>query len=322
MRALVAALGCGLLAIAAAPGCMLKTDDDASRFRQAIPQSSDVQLSIPKGSTAGATTASFHVKGGDTPAAYAKYYRFTRDMADIVGFGTAEILGLVWIIVHSPPTHVDSKHAVWGPGNGNALDPVVWRMTVTEVGSDEYEYVLAGRPKASTAEADFKPILTGHGWGDAHPMHRRGTFAWDNEAYRSLDPARAKDDGSVSVEFDLRTYPATITAESHTALDAKGWFKVGVTHQKDGGGAVDVTALGDIDDSKATKLENVGIKSRWDLTGAGRADVQITGGDAPSEIDATECWSSSFYRVYYKDTVSFEPTSGTESACAFSASTF
>jgi hypothetical protein len=321
MRALTAALGCGLFVLACAPGCMIKTEDDASRFRQAIPASSDVKLSIPKeGATS--TTASFHTKGGDSPTAYAKYYRFTRDMADAVDWGTAEILGLVWIIVHSPPTHVTAKQAVWGPGNGNALDPVVWRMTVTEVGDDEYDYVLAGRPKASTSEADFRPILTGHGWGEKHPMHRKGTFAWDNDAYRSLDAARAKDDGNVKVDFDLRTYPATIVAEAHTPKDEKGWFKVGVTHEKNGGGAVDISALGDVDDSKATKLENVTLHSRWNETGAGRADVEITGGDAPSTIDASECWSSSFFRVYYKDTISFEPASGDESSCAFESATF
>jgi hypothetical protein len=321
MRALAAAFGLGLLVVASAPGCVIKAEDDASRFRQAIPASSDVKLAIPKdGATSG--TKSFSTKGGDAPAPYAKYYRFTRDMADSVDWGTAEILGLVWIIVHSPPTHVDAKHAVWGPGSGNALDPVVWRMTVTEVGPDEYEYVLAGRPKASTSEADFRAVITGHGWGEKHPLHRKGNFAWDNDAYRALDPARAKDDGNVKVDFDLRTYPATIVAEAHTVADAKGWFKVGVTHEKNGGGAVDVSALGDTDDSKLTKLENVVLHSRWNETGAGRADAQITGGDAPSTIDASECWSSSFYRVYYKDTLSFEPASGLESSCVYPAATF
>ena len=71
MRALAAlALGCGLLVLSSASGCVLKADDDVSRFRGAIPASSDVKLSIPKeGSTA--STKSFHTKGGDAPTSYA-----------------------------------------------------------------------------------------------------------------------------------------------------------------------------------------------------------------------------------------------------------
>ncbi len=85
-------------------------------------------------------------------------------------------------------------------------------------------------------------------------------------------------------------------------------------------GSVHVDAHVDIDDSKLTKLEDVVIQSRWDQTGAGRADIAIAGGDLPSSISmvsAVECWGSEFMQSYYTDSASLAPTAGTASACVY-----
>ena len=307
----------GVIVLGCIEGCALKTSDDADRFRQAIPLSNDVALAVPK-SSGGSTssTKSLHTKGGDPSSA--KYYQFTRDIADGVDGGTGEILGLVWLIVHSPPTSVSAHKAVWGPGNGDALDPVVYRMTVTEVSTHEYDYVLEGRPKGSTSDGDFRAVLSGHGFGEDRPEHREGWFRLDNDAHNALDPARAHDSRAVRVDFDLRSYPLSIKADVEPSPGKSGYFKVAVTHDKDSGGAVDIAALGDIEAIKDGKLENVALHSRWNASGAGRADVEITGGDLTvPKVDATECWSSIFARVYYTDTASYEPTTGSPSACAF-----
>src|SRR5579859_807310 len=170
-----------LFALAASTeGCLIKTQDNADKYRQAIPQSSDVALGVPNGSGSTASTTSYSVKGGPGSTSDAKYYQFTRDIADGVDATTAIVLGLVWVIVHSPPTSVDDHHAVWGPGSGNALDPNVWRMTATEVAPHEYDYVLAARPKASSSESDYAAILTGHGWDESSDKHRSGWFLVDN----------------------------------------------------------------------------------------------------------------------------------------------
>src|SRR5262249_31970487 len=183
------------LCFAATEGCMLKhADDGADKYRQAIPETSQVALSVPKSGGGTTSTAASGTKGvystkGDAPAASdAKYYAFTRDIADATDATTAIVLGLVWVIVHSTPTSVDAHHAVWGPGSGNSLDPNVWRMTATEVSPHEYDYVLAARPKASTSEGDYVAILTGHGWDESSPNHKSGWFRVDNDAYRAADP--------------------------------------------------------------------------------------------------------------------------------------
>jgi hypothetical protein len=299
--------------------------DDAERFRDPIPQSADVATGIPGTAGAGAKTQSLHLT--DTPiggASSAKYYQLTRDLADTVDEATVWVLGVVWLIVHSPATTIELHKAVWGQGNGDALSPVVWRFTVNEVGDKEYDYALEGRPKGSTSEGDFKTVLSGHGFGKTRAEHRQGDFALDFDASRALDPARNKDTGTAKVVYDLRQFPATIDVD-FASTDKSRYGSVDVTHQKDGSGAVDIKMHDDIDPSKTTKLEDTVLHSRWDTTGAGRADVQITGGDLPANIpvvNASECWSSTFARVFYKDSANIEPAAGNDSVCVFPQASF
>jgi len=311
-----------IFASAAAVGCAAPVDD-ASRFKEAVPQTEDVKLNVPGAQVAsGSKTQSISttigirtLPGATTPTgadSTARYYRFTRDITGAVDWGTAVILGGIWAIVNTTPTSVDAKTAVWGPGQGNALEPVIWKFTVSEVGTNEYDYALEGQPKAGGA---WTAVLTGHGYGNAHPLHKTGWFKADNDAYKTLDPARGKDQGTTKVTYDLRQIPATIAVELRPG-DAVGWADVKVTHEAAGAGEVDIVGLGDIDDSKATKLEDVHVTSRWTTAGSGRADIELKNGDLPFTVTATECWSDAFARVYYEDTVNYEPASGNESACA------
>jgi hypothetical protein len=293
-------------------GCAVEAKE-ADRFREAIPEAEAVSLAVPgpKGGATGTTTQGLHFSnlGGDGTA---RYYRFTRDLTRSVDVGTAFILGAVWAIVHTDPTTIEPKRAVWGPGQANALEPAVWRFTVTEVGDATYDYVLEGQPKAGGA---WSTVLRGHGFGKSKPEHKSGWFEIDNEAMRTLDPAEGKDRGTAKVTFDLTKLPATIAVELRP-IDGAGFTDVTVTHAEGGAGAVDITALADIDDSKATKLEDVRVESRWTPAGSGRADIELSKGDLPFVVTATECWSETFARVYYEDTVDFEPSSGDASACA------
>jgi hypothetical protein len=308
-------------------GCTVQSND-ASKYREPIPQASDAALALPgsqASATGGQSASSVHIQGGAAgggTTGYATYYAFTRDIADAVDFTTAVILGALVAVTDGPPTTIDSSHAVWGPSNGgNALDPVTWKLVVTEVADREFDYEVDGRPHLSTSDADWKAILTGHGWGKTHPNHRTGWFQVDNDAFRALDPQRGRDQGTVKVTFDARSYPITIAA--HVVQPATGsWFDVTVTHQQDGSGTVGVIALGDVDTPKDGVNENVALDSRWNQTGAGRADVKLSGGDFKSlAVLASECWSSAFTRTYYTDSVGYQPTSGDPSSCVFPQAT-
>jgi hypothetical protein len=96
-----------------------------------------------------------------------------------------------------------------------------------------------------------------------------------------------------------------------------------VQHAQDGSGHMDLTAVSDMSTPPDGVNENVSENSRWDATGAGRADVRMTGGDfASTVVLASQCWSSAFTQVYYTDNVSYRPTTGTVSSCAYAQASF
>jgi hypothetical protein len=293
-------------------GCMVNVDD-GERFREAIPEASQVSLALPGSAATSPVPEALAYAAGER----AKFYEFTRALSDGVDGVTRSILGSIWIVVHTPPTTVSAHEATWGPGADNALAPVVWRLKVTEVSDGVFDYQLDGRPKGSTAEADYLAVLRGRGYGRSHAEHRNGHFLVDNDAAKKLDPARERDQGTTKITHQLRSWPATLAVEIRPA-PAAHWTDVTVTHQKDGSGAVDVSALTDIEETnKDGKLENVIMRNRWAKDGAGRADVQISGGSVPALVKATECWSAQFDRSYYTDSAKLAPTEGDLASCAF-----
>jgi len=315
---------------ALASGCTLdKKDDDADAFREAVPQEQSVALSGPDSNSASATAAVGPTRRilGTTPAAqYAKWYGFTREMRRGVNQVTAGVLAGVWTILHVPPSAISKDSATWGPYT-DELEPASYRFRVTRIAVDEYDYTLDGRPKASTSDADYRAVLTGHGYGKPHALHGQGDFTIDLDVAKALDPfAHPNDSGTVHIAYELPRdllqnpdlLPRSITAKVDPEGEAV--YTVESLAQRDHTGSIHVDAHVDIAETKDTKLEDVVIDSRWNATGAGRADIDFTGGDLPPSIpmvDAVECWGTDFTQSYYNDSVNFSPTVGEESACVY-----
>jgi len=323
--------GCSL-ALGLSTACTLdKKEDEADAFREAVPEQQSVALSGPDAHASSATASaspSRRTLGTAPSTAYAKWYGFTREMRNGVNRVTAGVLGGVWTILHVPPTTIAKDSAAWGPYT-DELEPVTYRFRITRIGRDEYDYTLEGRPKASNDEADFRSVLTGHGYGKPHALHGQGEFTIDLDVAKALDPlAHASDSGTVHIAYDLPHdfleqpdfLPRSITAKVDPAGDAE--YTVESLANVDHTGSIHVDAHVDIAESKDTLLEDVVIDSRWQPTGAGRADIDFTGGDLPASVpmvDAVECWGTDFVQSYYSDSVNFSPTVGTESACVYAS---
>jgi len=330
MDKIIAAVLAGGVLCGLTQGCTLQTGD-ANRYREALPQTSDAALAVPGSQVSGSSAQSASgVRlqgiggggGGSGSSGDASFYVFTRDVADGVDLVTVLVIGEVTAITSLPPTTIDANHAVWGPGSSNALDPVSWKLTVTHAGDGGYDYEVDGRPHLSTSDSDWKPVLTGHGYDASDARHRSGTFMVDRDALHALDPSGNQDGGQVKVTFDGRTYPISITADVTTNDGTGQWYDLAVTHAQDGSGTVGVTALADISNPQDGKNENVDENSRWSSTGAGRADVKMSGGDLSQTVLASQCWSDAFAQTYYTDSVDYQPTSGDPSTCAFPQAQF
>ncbi len=308
-------------------GCVLK-QPDTSEYREALPQAGDAQLAFAGsqatgggGTTGQSAQTKLHIAntGGGGGTNYASFYEFTRTVSDGVDTGTLLILAEVEVVMSSPPTTADGSQAVWGPG-GDALDPVQWKLVVTKTADHEFDYEVDGRPHGSTDNSAWRSVLTGHGYSHFNALHRSGSFTLDGDALKALDPTRS-DGGKVAVKYDARAWPArNVTADVTTSDGSGQWYDVTVAHAGDGSGTVVVTAMADIDSNGSN--ESVDENSRWTSTGAGRADVQLSGGDLSQTVLASQCWSSQFAQTYYTDNVNYQPTSGDPSTCAFAQAQF
>jgi hypothetical protein len=324
-----------LLVTCVLPGCMLEKRDDGAEYREVVPSREAIVLAGPETEAGGdATTASasrFQASEPLTRGQHAKWYGFTRVVRGGVNLVTAAVLGSAWAIVHTEPSSVTDGEATWGPYT-DALEPVTYRFRVTRVAEAEYDYVLEGRPKASSSDADYSAVLSGHGFGKSHQLHGQGELVIDLDAARRLDPfAHESDSGTVRIEHDLpgdaaragNALPRTIVAEvtPDPAMNPESFTVVSQANE-DGTGSLRVDAHADVDDSKATALEDIVIESRWRADGAGRADITIAAGDIPADpgvVSAVECWGADFARSYYADSIDIEPREGDETACVYDA---
>ncbi|HEV8548642.1 MAG TPA: hypothetical protein VGQ57_06430 [Polyangiaceae bacterium] len=314
------------LAATALQGCTLQKDDASTEFQEALPEQGSVSVDGPAAvADMGTQSGTFGTRATGGPKDPAFWYGFTRDVRDGVNVVTAVVLASVWAVVHTEPAEADEDHAVFGPYDGDALDPARYRLTVTRIGDHHFRYVLDGQKKSG---GDFLTVLDGDGYSLASESHGDGQFVLDLGNAKMLDPSRHEDDsGKVTVVHDLPrdigrrkdALPRTITAS--VVPDGGASFSVTSVAREDHTGELDVTAHADIDDSHATALEDVAVVSRWRSTGAGRADVGISGGDLPAQglesVTAVECWGTDFSRVYYADSAGIEPTVGDPSECVY-----
>ena len=127
----------------------------------------------------------------------------------------------------------------------------------------------------------------------------------------------------MSITYDARAYPLNAAADVKPDDGTGQYYGVTVTHGVDGSGVMSLTALADVSTPPDGKNENVAENSRWDSTGAGRADVKMTGGDfGATTVMLSQCWSDAFAQTFYTDSVNYQPTTAQSSSCAYAQASF
>ncbi len=321
---------CAYILPLVAAGCQLEaTDNDVSRFREPLPETSRITVLGPEDSVAAGSKASASVMANGAATGegnWAKYYAFTRQVRGGMNHATGDILGLVWLLANMEPTDVSDRQATWGPFTED-LSPVSYRFIVREDPKEKggYAYLLEGRPKASKSDSEWVTVLEGQGYGALNDKHGQGKFSLDMDAAHKLDPIGSPDEGVLNIthelprQRDLKSLLEPRYIKAEMVKGAENWTAIS-RRQELGTGSLLVTAHADVDDAKNTKLEDVSIASQWKRGGAGRADVTMSGGDLPATVkvvSVTECWGEDFARAYYKDSVDFEPPVGDVSACVY-----
>jgi hypothetical protein len=289
----------------AAVGCV-KMDPPPDAIKSAIPTSDQVRIQLPETAT---RTESPMI------GQLATYYVATRAFTLAFNGGAAWVLLWLHAIVETPVTSVNGNVYTWGPGQGNALDPAIFKLDVTANADGTFDYVFSGAAKSDPTH--FVALIDGHADPRPGALQGNGTFLLDFDAARAIDPIdNANNKGQVDVHYDLATRHMDLTITTTDAGGQPAALDYAYDQTADGGGDMTLDLLANVGGTAA--LEDVTLRSRWLATGAGRGDARIAGGDLGAEqAIASECWSQSFLRVYYTDSVNFQATEGDPSLCAF-----
>jgi len=295
------ALATAALLSTGAAACV-QTNDDPHPVSKVIPQAEDVRIKLPESAASNAFTI----------GELAEWYVTTRNVTHDLNGGTAAVLVVIHTIVQFPPTSVSGDTYVWGPHH-DALEPSEWRLTVDELGGGSYDWRLDGRSR-TVAGAEFETIVDGTSSDTG-----TGNFTLDFDAAERVNPIDNDGHGVIGATYDL---PARTLALAVDAVEDRGGtptpihYDYAYAETADGAGDMVFAIFGDTDDA-GPAAEEVTVRSRWQGTGAGRADVRVRGGDTSTEITASECWDTGFRRVFYVDSGEWVPTEGDLASCAF-----
>jgi hypothetical protein len=293
---LLAATGVGLLT-----ACEVGSGINA--VRQGLPDSNTVKLAVPETPSASLGRSSgLEATPGGTQQGQAFTYVLTRVVTGTVNAEVGAVLAVLASVAASPPASFDGTTAVWGPYS-DPLSTNSYRATAKLVGTDQVQYHVDGKPKASDDSA-YLTILTGSHSGTAQGQGE-GNFEIDFDTFQLL-PEHFDQVGKVDVTYSHPSDPARVQIE----VDLHNVYASG-SHQKrtDGvyhylstpgqGGSFDFTTSANIQtDAQHPLDEDLSIRSRWTEAGAGRADAQISGGDLGGQARLNECWDTSFLSRY------------------------
>jgi hypothetical protein len=283
-------------------------DAPPDEVAKAIPTSDQVKIKLPE--TAARVDNAM-------VGQLATYYVVTRDVTRTFNGGAAWVLVLIHTIVQYPVTSTNGNVYTWGPWNGDsALDPAIYKLDVTANADGTFDYVLSGHAKSDTS-AHFLSIIDGHADPRPGELRGNGTFQLDFDAARTVDPIdNANNKGQVDVTYDLAAKHLDLAIMSTDASGAPVAATYAYDETADGGGDMTFDVLANVGGTPAN--EDVTIRSRWLATGAGRGDARVAGGDLGSaQAIASECWNTTFERVYYTDSANLQTTEGDPAQCAF-----
>jgi hypothetical protein len=304
---------CAALLFAGCDSAKTETEFDPAPFKDGLPSKDQVEVKTPKQNGQGLTA--LYGQGQK-----AEYYQLTFGATVTVNAGTKWVLDLISDITQYPPTTISDTQAVWGP-HTDALSPTTWKLTVNKTGAQSYSWVLEGKAKAN-ADSAFKAVLSGshtvalNANGERQKGFGSGQFLIDWDASRTLPNANQNDMGTAEIRYSRTDAAAvaSVEADFHQVRDENvqgGRVDAQYRYKQTpaAGGEFDFKFLKNIDsDPLLSKLEKLTIKSRWEQTGVGRSDIELSGGDLFGTATLSECWDSNFLSTYF--TVSFDPRLG------------
>jgi hypothetical protein len=317
-----------LLAGIAAGGVLAACQGQDAEFRQALPEKSDVMVDLPgaDGSSSQGLTAASGKLGTSkqavvgTPAEfYTDSYYISRDLNTLGAF----IVDILKAVTATKPSGLTATNAVWGPLS-QPLEPNEYILNVDKKTDVPLHYVwkLEGKPKSLGADAYV--ILAGGSYEPAaNPDQGKLWFAIEFDNIHTLNPT---DNSKGRIEYAINRNDSGTLVFAHYVGPAddgsptEAFYAYGVDNAS--AGFMVFAFQADIDNGMdgSNVKEDVLIHSRWQATGAGRADIFATKGTlGASVVIGSQCWGKSFVSSFEDFALDGKvlATSGDASTCVF-----
>jgi hypothetical protein len=294
---------CALTSVA---GCGNYSNEDLE-FTAALPERADLTAVVPTRSA---------IVGVET----AELYRMSRNVALVFNGFSDAVLFFVDTIRSFPPTKREPDLRVWGPFAPQDQKGWVAEMVMERKSVATFAYRLEFRPETSSSPTDWIVLFSGT-YSVADGVRRGvGQIKVDTAPLRAagVDPGFNNLD-HLTVNYTTAMFPITVDLDFANLPDllnpqepASGIYSYAV--QANGQGALSYDFTGNIIPGIAG-VDTVEVTARWLGTGEGRADLQVTRGDALGAQE-TQCWDDRLQEVYtYKPWAPLENV-GDVSACA------
>jgi hypothetical protein len=310
-------------------------DGTASRFSQGVPNPDNVVLSIP------ADPLPNGLRVGET----AEYWSQTMRKTSSVNGSVDGLLSAIRRMAELEPYEESETQAVWGPVTPDDSE-ITSMLVITETGPGQFDFDYQIRPASSDDDADFRSLIAGSNTVLDQPgsqVAERGFFVLDWTNFNAVDP-EFEFVGTMTVHYDASDGAfrsvEVIYADFHSAVASDGVLSepVDMTYRYlryvDGAGELQFAFAGNVhDDAEAKPLEETyRVRSRWTTSGAGRADVRISGTDVATdlaeqgltetEVALSECWDDGFLRVFFERSPAGSEDDGEAAACVLTDSLF
>jgi len=324
MKRSLASLFVSFAIAASITGCAPASEEEANQFRNGVPRAGTVTVTVP-GSAGSGQALDVESQSQALLGDQAEWYTTTRAVTATVNGGALAVGGLVNLIIKYPPTTIAQDEAVWGPWE-DPLDPVAWKVTITRVAPQMYQYKFEGRPRTDRTAA-FVIVLSGtHTAALDQQGHEvegfgSGSFTLDWDARATL-PQPDGNVGKANYSYDHPGAGATvsITAQFVQVKDDKNPgnrndASYAFAQQPGGPGSMDFIL---ITPTTATQTGGRGVvRSRWLFTGAGRSDVQIKTTAGITFASVSECWDENYASIYKQASWLGGDSWGAEASCVF-----
>jgi hypothetical protein len=273
----------------------------------------DFQLAVPKRDE---LTAKLPGQALVSPDA-AEYYRATREVGTSFNAAVMELTRLVDEVRAVPPSGRNGDERVWGPFRHDT--------------DRDWEIRLRMSRGPGGGEPSFGYVFEFHRVGAPRDPWQRlmsGTFGLNRghgELVLDLELARKsgypvsefKDLLRITVGYQRRAYPFTVDMKLENVPESPNpEATYGYSENADGSGSL-TFVWRRRDNVLAQAIE---IRSRWNATGAGRADARIIEGFAAmANALGIDCWGPDGRTTYLLREYGSRREEGTASACVFAA---